>query len=61
LNNSSCAARPWGGLSDSQFGVGLHERFQSLVSYFCMSVDAPAGGCALFAQRLACEPIGLAL
>jgi hypothetical protein len=37
--------------SVSQFGIGLHERPESLVSYFCMSVDVAVGGCALGEAR----------
>jgi hypothetical protein len=39
----------------------LHERSQSLVSYFCMSVDAAAGGCAHGARLRVGGAIAIAL
>jgi len=35
----------------ASFGTSLHDRIPSLDSYFCMSVDAAAGGCALLNAR----------
>jgi len=41
----------WRRIRSARIGIGLHERPESLVSYFCMSVDVAGGGCALAEVR----------
>jgi hypothetical protein len=41
----------WRRIRSAGIGISLHERPESLVSYFCMSVDVAGAGCALAEAR----------